>query len=65
MANINKARVYAEQLAEQSGLVNECDVDIFCNGFVKGFKIALEHVNSVATKGHILSVIQYCKIDEQ
>ena len=63
MADINKLKTYSEQLAERSGLVNECDIDIFCNGFVEGFKVALESVNSVATRGNITSVIQYCKID--
>ena len=64
MANIKKARVYAEQLAENSGLADECDIDIFCNGFVEGFKIALQHIISVANRGHITSVLQYCKIDD-
>ena len=64
MANIKKARVYAEELAEKSGLVAECDRAIFSNGFVEGMRVALNNVNAVAMRGNIRGVIKYCEIEE-
>ena len=64
MANLKKARVYADELAEKSGLVCECDRAIFANGFVEGMKAALNNVNAVAMRGNIREVIKYCEIEE-
>lgn len=64
MANLKKARVYADEMAEKSGLINECDRDIFANGFVEGMKAALNNVNAVAMRGNIREVIKYCEVEE-
>lgn len=64
MANLKKARVYADELAEKSGLVSECDRAIFANGFVEGMRAALNNVNAVAMRGNIREVIKYCEIEE-
>lgn len=64
MANLKKARVYADELAEKSGLVSECDRAIFANGFVEGMKVALNNVNAVAMRGNIREVIKYCEVEE-
>lgn len=64
MANLKKARAYADEMAEKSGLESETDRAIFANGFVEGMKVSLNNVNAVAMRGNIREVIKYCEVEE-
>lgn len=65
MADLMKVRVLADEIAEKSGLTDCPDREIFANGFVEGVKVALHCVSCVATRGNILEVLKYCKLENK